>query len=460
MPPQTLLVVGAGPKALALAAKVVALRTAGAKDVPQLIVVEEREVAANWTGTGSGFTDGTPLLASLPEKDVGFPYRSAEWGKLNRKVDDAMRAFSWGRFLVLNERPNMSFRDWMDRGRPQPTHREFADYLQWVAEEVSLKEFIRYGTVRSIKRNDGKWVITYVYGDNEESSEIVDDLVVTGPGVPAKPPTALNNNPKYLNAVTFWNNVDQFAGKDYLDICVIGAGETSAAIVVALLDRVSKSRIVIITPSAFIFSRGENYLENKVSSDPRGWDAYTLIHRREFIRRTDQGVFSQEAQQKISSARDNRVEPFAGRATNHRPYEDYIVVDIAYEGAQYPVTREYDIVIDGANLNLLWFTQLMDRPTHKEFTKVLLDQLERAHVEQPKEQFINELLEDARKDLARNRIRTDYIMPLIDRDLSLRGHTPAIHLPMLAGLKQGPGFTGLGCLGLLSDRILKPYVAI
>jgi mycobactin lysine-N-oxygenase len=36
---------------------------------------------------------------------------------------------------------------------------------------------------------------------------------------------------------------------------------------------------------------------------------------------------------------------------------------------------------------------------------------------------------------------------------------PTLHLPVAAGLAQGPGFPNLSCLGLLSDRILRRYVA-
>ena len=46
----------------------------------------------------------------------------------------------------------------------------------------------------------------------------------------------------------------------------------------------------------------------------------------------------------------------------------------------------------------------------------------------------------------------------IDVDLSVAGPNPPLHLPVLAGLAQGPGFPNLNCLGLLSDRILRPYV--
>ena len=43
-------------------------------------------------------------------------------------------------------------------------------------------------------------------------------------------------------------------------------------------------------------------------------------------------------------------------------------------------------------------------------------------------------------------------------DLSVAGLRPPLHLPLAAGLAQGPGFPNLSCLGLLSDRILRTYV--
>jgi hypothetical protein len=46
----------------------------------------------------------------------------------------------------------------------------------------------------------------------------------------------------------------------------------------------------------------------------------------------------------------------------------------------------------------------------------------------------------------------------IEPDLSVAGLNPPLHLPVVAGLAQGPGFPNLSCLGLLSDRILRRYV--
>ena len=54
----------------------------------------------------------------------------------------------------------------------------------------------------------------------------------------------------------------------------------------------------------------------------------------------------------------------------------------------------------------------------------------------------------------------DLLEKQIDVDLSVAGLTPALHLPMLAGLAQGPGFPNLSCLGLLSDRVLRRYVPL
>jgi mycobactin lysine-N-oxygenase len=49
---------------------------------------------------------------------------------------------------------------------------------------------------------------------------------------------------------------------------------------------------------------------------------------------------------------------------------------------------------------------------------------------------------------------------VIDVDLSVAGLAPPLHLPVMAGLAQGPGFPNLSCLGLLSDRILRRYVPV
>ena len=64
----TLAVVGAGAKAVAVAAKAAVLREMGVQ-APEVVAVERTEVAANWRASG-GWTDGAHRLGTGPEKDV------------------------------------------------------------------------------------------------------------------------------------------------------------------------------------------------------------------------------------------------------------------------------------------------------------------------------------------------------------------------------------------------------
>ena len=84
----TLAVLGAGPKAVAVAAKSAELRAMGVP-APDVVVVERTGVGANWTAAG-GWTDGEHRLGTSPEKDVGFPYRSALVPRRNAELDTAM----------------------------------------------------------------------------------------------------------------------------------------------------------------------------------------------------------------------------------------------------------------------------------------------------------------------------------------------------------------------------------
>ena len=67
--------------------------------------------------------------------------------------------------------------------------------------------------------------------------------------------------------------------------------------------------------------------------------------------------------------------------------------------------------------------------------------------------------DEARKRLAAAR-DGDELERRIGVDLAVEGLEPPLHLPVLAGLAQGPGFPNLSCLGLLSDRVLRRYVPL
>src|ERR1700761_9731811 len=112
----TLAVLGAGAKAVAVAAKAFVLREMGV-DTPEVIAVERTGVGANWQASG-GWTDGAHRLGTSPEKDVGFPYRSALAPRRNAELDERMTQYSWQSYLIATA----SFAAWVDRGRPAPTH--------------------------------------------------------------------------------------------------------------------------------------------------------------------------------------------------------------------------------------------------------------------------------------------------------------------------------------------------
>jgi len=130
----TLLVLGAGPKGVAIAAKRYMLAKLG-YPVPHLRIIDQQGVAPHWSGQ-AGFTDGNQSLGTRPEKDVGFPYLSACWGDkaLSRAVAKEMLHLSWQSYLINQ----MRYSDWIDRGRTRPTHAEWSKYIQWVAEQVGL----------------------------------------------------------------------------------------------------------------------------------------------------------------------------------------------------------------------------------------------------------------------------------------------------------------------------------
>ena len=165
----TVAIIGAGAKAVAVAAKAAVLRDMGV-DVPDVVAIERSGVAANWRA-GGGWTDGRQRLGTSPEKDVGFPYRSTLVPGRNTEVDERMMRFSWQSYLVASDQ----FVGWVDRGRPAPTHDTWARYLRWVADEVGLK--VVRGEVVRISIDESRWVL-----DTQESSLTADTLMITGSG--------------------------------------------------------------------------------------------------------------------------------------------------------------------------------------------------------------------------------------------------------------------------------------
>jgi mycobactin lysine-N-oxygenase len=405
-------VVGAGPKGIAIAAKARALAAVGLP-APRVVLVDRGEVAGNWSGR-QGYTSGLLPLGTPPEKDVGYPY-AASWGDASADVVAAMAGYSWQRHLIRHG----VYSDWVDRGRMRPTHRQWSVYLREVAEAAGAE--IVCGSVTGLEvAGGGRWEVRLAAG----AAIAADGLVITGAGTVITVPGQLRDHPRVLDGRSYWLAAHEFKRERAQNVCVVGSGETAASVVIDLVKRCHKrSTIDVLTARGVLYSRGESYDENRFYSDPGEWPRLAEVHRREFLGRTDRGVFSLQAEAALNQARGLRT--LAGRAAGIEVREHDVIVTIAYGDERERVA--YDAVVVAIGFDGRWFEALLGEDAGARYRDALGGgELER----------------------------------VIDVDLSVSGLGPPLHLPVMAGLAQGPGFPNLSCLGLLSDRILRRYVAV
>ncbi|WP_237568822.1 NADPH-dependent L-lysine N(6)-monooxygenase MbtG [Mycolicibacterium lacusdiani] len=411
--PKTLAVVGAGAKAVAIAAKAAELRAMGV-DAPDLIAVERSGVAANWQ-SGGGWTDGNHRLGTGPEKDVGFPYRSSLVPRRNGELDERMTRHSWQAYLVATGQ----FAEWIDRGRPAPTHRRWSQYLRWVADDIGMP-VVRGEVERiSVSTEEGgeRWSL-----HTAETTVRADGVVITGPGQAER--SVLPGNPRVMSIAQFWHHAASHERISAERVAVIGGGETAASMLNELF-RHRVSTITVISPSVTLFTRGESFFENTLFSDPTGWTSLTLAERRDALARTDRGVFSARVQDALLA--DDRIRHLRGRVAHAVARDGRIRLTLSTNtaGEAVETVHGFDLVIDGSGADSLWFLPLFDQDA--------LDVLELG-MGGP---LSGELLQES-----------------IGYDLAVVGVHPKLFLPGLSGLTQGPGFPNLSCLGMLSDRVL------
>ncbi|CAM2784105.1 lysine 6-monooxygenase [Mycobacterium intermedium] len=405
----TLAIIGAGAKAVAVAAKASVARAMGV-DTPDIVAVERTAVAANWQASG-GWTDGAQSLGTNPEKDVGFPYHSSLVPRRNAELDERMMCYSWQAYLVATGQ----FANWIDRGRPAPTHRRWGQYLRWVAERVDLK--VVFGEVERIALDGQRWAL-----HTTGSTVFADALMVTGPGQAER--TLLPGNPRVLSIAQFWHLAAKHERITAERVAMIGGGETAAAMLNELF-RHSVSTVTVISPHVTLFTRGESFFENSLFSDPSDWTALTLAERRDAIARTDRGVFSSSVQDALMA--DDRIRHLRGRVAHAVGRDDQVRLTLSTNrgSENFETVHGFDLVIDGSGVDALWFTTL--------FSQDALDLLELG---------------------LGGPLTGERLQESIGHDLAVDDVTPKLFLPTLAGLSQGPGFPNLSCLGLVSDRVL------
>jgi mycobactin lysine-N-oxygenase len=414
-------VIGAGPKGVAIATKVEALRRAGFS-VPRLVLIDRQGVAANWSGA-HGYTDGERPLSTPPEKDLGFPYL-ANWGKRSAEVNALMRGFSWHSHLIKKG----LYSDWVDRGAPRPRHRQWSKYMWWGLTQTPTRPLL--AEARSIGLAGDRWLLSCEGAAGKTSVEC-DGLVITGTGTAFRVSGQPEDHPRVFDGRTFWLHTGELSRlPGPVHVCLIGTGETAATIAVALQGILKPgSSVEVVTPQGVLYSRGESFWENRLYSNPYPeWQTLAESHRREFLKRTDRGVFSLQAESVLNQAEGLRT--LAGRVTHIEPCPYEVVVNIEYEDQREKAA--YDYVVVAMGFDPLWFASLLTPEAGER---------------------IMAALEDGGKSLSPTAVERR-----IGFDLSVEGQQPALHLPMLAGLAQGPGFPNLSCLGLLSDRILQTYV--
>lgn len=404
-----LVVIGAGPKAVAIATKATVLRQLGLR-TPEITVIEQDSVAARWRASG-GSTNGKFRLGTPPEKDLGFPYRSHhEWGA---DVDRLMLAHGWTNHLIESGR----YQRWVDAGRSRPRHEDWADYLSWAARRVGLEPVV--ARVTSIELTDSGWDVEYAPPDGPRSRVSADGVVVTGVGRRG----GLPDSDRYTDTFGFWRSATRGVVPQGKRAIVIGAGEASADVACALGGTFGYD-VTVIAPRATLFSRGESAFENSYFSRPTEWRDLSESDRRAFIARCDRGVFSPAALDTLASY--DSVSFVPGRVRSVKDGSESVAVSVDYDGRTEIV--EADLVVEAAGSDAMWWTGLLGPGSKAALRRALGGPVVQQAVERS-----------------------------IGPALQVDGLT--LHLPCLSGVAQGPGFPGLSCLGLLSDRILTPYVS-
>lgn len=422
-------IIGAGPKAAAIAAKAHVLNAVRGSQI-RITIFERYEIGANWLGD-HGYTDGEARLCTPAERDLGFPYDA---GLHDSAVATRMYSdFSWGAYLVAA--PKTGGREglsgWVNRGRLPPSHAEYAGYLRWAIERSGAK--LEIGEVIGIERGPGGWIVRRRNGKTRRSSGgPFQGVVITGPG-PAQSTVARANSNRIVDGVAFWSNPTGFLklGANNDDpIIIIGAGGTAAAVAARLLRDGAKNELLIIGDQAALFTRSETFFESRIFSDEEVWERLDIKIRSDFTRRLNRGVVWSTVSEQLAKSGKLTFEP--GRA------EEILVAGpkgedlaVAFRNRTGRHTVPASLVVDASGFDGWWFASLLP------------DDL-RSEIENPD----SRLQKDGREALIEN----------MGSDLSLfDDRAGAIHAPVLSQA-VGPGFSTLMVLGAMSDRVLSRYI--
>jgi mycobactin lysine-N-oxygenase len=423
-----ILIVGAGAKAAALAAKVHTINTLGLGEIT-MTVIEKTEPAASWLGR-NGMTSGEEPLAIPPIKDIGFPYQSSRlFGALGDEIDAALLPFTWQRFAMERH----EYAAWVNSGSPSVLHRDYGTYLGWVLERATEGVTIYDGRVTevSLSAERDAWQVEVAERGRPEDPESHRGraLVLTGPGVHRHFPHDPDVESRVFHCDSRREELVRVPEGEPAEIAIVGGGESALSALVFLRDLRPEARLTIYTPTLPL-SRGESFLENRVFADPDNvsWEHLDVETRRDFVKHCDRGVFDQTVLARIAD--DDHLSFVTGRAIHVSLADDgeaaVLEFDSPSEGMQ---AQRYDFVINCTGFDLL-------RQLRGLFPDAVRDEVE-----------------EQCGPLWDRPPKTE--VP-IGRALELKDVHPRLHIPGLGGLSQGPGFANLGSLGLVANRVLQP----
>src|SRR5262249_45423423 len=183
-----------------------------------------------------------------------------------------------------------------------------------------------------------------------------DGVVITGSGPPITVPGQPQEHPRVVDGRNYWMHGWMSKKGIAQSVCVIGSGETAASVVISLL-KIShrRSTVDVLTSRGVLYSRGESYDENRFYSDPGEWPRLAEWHRREFLERTDRGVFSLQAEATLRQSRGFRT--LAGRAASIEAGDRQVIVTIEYGDEVERVA--YDLVVVAIGFDAHWFQDLL-----------------------------------------------------------------------------------------------------
>lgn len=420
--PYDLVIVGLGPKAAAVCAKVAAVRELGL-GAPRVLVVEQHDAGAHWSGS-SGFTTGSETLGTRPEKDIGFPYRSVEtFGLLGGDVDRLMMRYCWQSFLSDTGR----YGDWVDQGCPAPPHQLFAAYLAWVVRACADHVEIRRERVVALDRRDEHWVVrtTAAGGPGHGAGIPARAVMMTGPGTPRRLAPASFEHPRLVDASAHRPRLRKLlAERPCTRVAVVGAGESAASLALFVQETAPEARLELFAPNGMrIRDESDEVNRTYTAGSASGWAELSEQERRTFIARTDRGVVSPALSQRLSRAIGGRVHRVGVRAVRSAEGNPDVLELLGDDGS----LGSFDLVVNATGFDP-W--QQLD---------ALLSPMARSW------------LADGGPDALDLPAAQRRIGPALGFD----GLQPRLYVPALAGVTQGPGFANLSCLGHMSDLIVR-----